>query len=46
VIPSLMGRYRIYNRATIMAGLQDNIFDFLEGPAKHSLGFTAGLSFR
>jgi hypothetical protein len=46
LIPSLMGRYRITNRATIMAGLQDNIFNFLEGPAKHSLAFTAGLSFR
>jgi hypothetical protein len=46
LIPSLMARYRVYNRATIMAGLQDNIFDFADGAAKHSLAFTAGFSFR
>ena len=46
LIPSLIGRYRITHRTTLMAGLQDNIFDFLEGPAKHSLALTAGLAFR
>jgi hypothetical protein len=46
IIPSLMGRYRLTNRMTVMAGLQDNIFNFLEGPAKHSLSITGGLSFR
>lgn len=46
LIPSLSLRHRLTSRATIMAGLQDNIFDFLEGPAKHSLALTAGVSFR
>jgi len=46
LIPSLNLRHRLTNRTTIMAGLQDNIFDFFEGPAKHSLAVTAGISFR
>jgi hypothetical protein len=46
IIPSLMLRYRLTSRATIVGGLQDNIFDFLEGPARHSLAATAGISFR
>jgi hypothetical protein len=46
IIPSLMLRHRLTNRATIIGGLQDNIFDFLEGPARHSLAVTAGISFR
>lgn len=46
LIPSLSLRHRLTGRTTVMAGLQDNIFDFLEGPAKHSLALTAGISFR
>ena len=46
LIPALAFRYRFTNRATVMAGVQDNIFDFLEGPAKHSLALTAGVAFR
>ena len=46
IIPSLMLRHRLSGRATIMGGVQDNIFDFLEGPAKHSLAAVAGISFR
>jgi hypothetical protein len=46
LIPALMLRHRLTGRMTITAGLQDNIFDFLEGPAKHSLAVTAGVSFR
>ena len=46
LVPSLMLRHRLTSRATIFGGLQDNIFNFLEGPAKHSLALTAGISFR
>jgi hypothetical protein len=46
LIPSLSLRHRLTSRMTVMAGLHDNIFDFLEGPAKHSLALTAGISFR
>jgi hypothetical protein len=46
LIPSLSLRHRFSNRVTAMAGVHDNIFDFLEGPAKHSLALTAGISFR
>lgn len=46
LIPSLSLRHRLTSRTTVMAGLQDNIFDFLEGPAKHSLALVAGVSFR
>jgi hypothetical protein len=46
VIPGLSLRHRLSSRATVMVGLHDNIFDFLEGPAKHSLALTAGIAFR
>lgn len=46
LIPTLMGRYRVIDRLTFMAGLQDNIFDFFDGPAQHSLALTAGFSYR
>ena len=46
MIPALTFRHRLTSRATLMAGAQDNIFDFLEGPAKHSLAVTAGVAFR
>jgi hypothetical protein len=46
VIPALMARHRITQRATFVVGIQDYIFDFLEGPARHSLAATAGLAFR
>ena len=45
-IPALLLRHRVTPRATAMIGLQDYIFDFLEGPAKHSLALTAGVAFR
>jgi hypothetical protein len=46
LIPGLTFRHRLTNRATVMAGVQDNIFNFLEGPARHSLAVTAGVAFR
>ena len=46
LIPGLTFRHRLTNRMTVMAGLHDNIFDFLEGPAEHSLAVTAGIAFR
>ncbi|HEY0670742.1 MAG TPA: hypothetical protein VGD27_00680 [Longimicrobiales bacterium] len=46
LIPSLLLRHRLTGRATIVAGAHDNIFDFLDGPAKHSLALTAGIAFR
>lgn len=46
LIPSLTARHRLTNRATFSVGLHDNIFNFLEGPAEHSLAVTAGISFR
>ena len=46
VIPSLTVRHRLSNRMTFAVGLQDNIFDVFEGPARHSLAVTAGISFR
>ena len=46
LIPGLTLRHRLSNRMTVMAGVQDNIFDFLDGPAKHSLAVTAGIAFR
>ena len=46
LLPALVLRHRITQRATFSAGLHDYIFDFLEGPAKHSLALTAGIAFR
>jgi hypothetical protein len=46
LIPGLMLRHRFSSRWAAMVGLQDNIFDFLEGPAQHSLALTAGIAFR
>jgi hypothetical protein len=46
LIPSLSLRHRMTSRTTIMAGLYDNILNFFEGPAKHSLAVTAGIAFR
>jgi hypothetical protein len=46
LIPSLMLRHQLSGRAELVAGLHDYIFDFLEGPAKHSLAITAGIAFR
>jgi hypothetical protein len=46
IIPALVLRHRLSNRLTIIAGAQDYISDFLEGPAKHSLAATAGIAFR
>lgn len=46
VLPSLTFRHRLTSRASIMAALQDHIFDVLEGPAQHSPAITLGLSFR
>ena len=46
IIPSLVARHRLSSRATFSVGLHDNIFDFLEGPARHSLALTAGIAFR
>ncbi|HEY0810228.1 MAG TPA: hypothetical protein VGD49_08710 [Longimicrobiales bacterium] len=46
LIPSLMGRYRVTQWATVMAGLQDHIFDFLNGSTHHSVAITAGIALR
>jgi hypothetical protein len=46
LIPGLAVRHRFSSRWAAMVGLQDNIFDFLEGPAQHSLALTAGVAFR
>ena len=46
LIPALMLRHRFGSRWAAVVGLHDNIFDFLEGPAQHSLALTAGIAFR
>ena len=46
LIPGLALRHRLGSHITIMGGLHDNIFDFFDGPAKHSLAVTAGIAFR
>lgn len=46
VIPSVLLRHRLSSRATLSAGLHDHIFDVFEGPARHGVGFTLGMSFR
>ena len=46
LIPGLALRHRLGSHITVMAGLHDNIFDFFDGPAKHSLAVTAGIAFR
>lgn len=46
LVPSLTLRHRLSNRLTVSAGVQDNIFDVLEGPAKHGMAATLGLAFR
>lgn len=46
IFPSVTLRHRVTNRATIVAGLQDNIFDVFEGPAQHGVAATLGISFR
>ena len=46
LVPALHFRHGLTSRTTIMAGLQDNIFDIFDGPAKHSLAVTAGIAFR
>ena len=45
-IPSLTLRHRISSRAAISASLQDHIFDFFEGTAKHSVGLALGVALR
>lgn len=46
IVPGLIARHRLTARVTVTAGLHDYIFDFMDGPAQHSLAFTAGVSFR
>jgi hypothetical protein len=46
VIPGAVARHRFTSRATLTAGLHDYIFDFVEGPAQHSLALTVGVAFR
>lgn len=46
IVPSVMLRHRLTNRATISAGLHDHIFDVFEGPARHGIGLSLGVSFR
>jgi hypothetical protein len=46
IIPSVTLRHRLTNRMTVVAGLQDNIFDVFEGPAQHGAAATLGISFR
>lgn len=46
VVPEISVRHRITNRTSIRLGLQDQIFDFLEGPVDHSPGFSLGISLR
>jgi hypothetical protein len=45
-VPAVLLRHRVLTRATLFAGLHDYIFDVLEGPAQHSVAFTAGVAFR
>jgi hypothetical protein len=46
LVPTLAVRQRLGSHFTVMAGLNDNITDFFDGPAKHSLAVTAGIAFR
>lgn len=46
IIPGLTARHRFTSRATLAIGLHDYIFDVFEGPAEHSVAFTAGITFR
>ena len=46
IIPALLLRHRLTSNATVFSGLQDNIFDFLDGATKHSVALMAGFSFR
>ena len=46
LLPSLNVKHRLSDRATIMAGIQDHMFNFLEGTTQHSPALTLGFSFR
>ncbi|MGH7459542.1 MAG: hypothetical protein ACREMA_00760 [Longimicrobiales bacterium] len=46
LIPSITARQRLTTRASLVIGLHDQIFNLLEGTAKHSLALTLGASFR
>jgi hypothetical protein len=46
LLPSLMVRHRLSSRTTAVAGIQDHIFNLLEGTAQHSPALTLGFSFR
>ena len=46
IVPEVSIRYRVTDRTSIRLGVQDQIFDVLEGPAEHSPSFSVGLSLR
>jgi hypothetical protein len=46
LLPSITMRHRLSSRATAQVGLQDHMFNVLEGTTQHSPALTLGFSFR